>query len=150
MNIPKKRRNTADLDKISNDLPNTLTAEQIPDTQLPEINSTSTTNYNKDIILGKLLKEVRATKDSLLFAIITSIKTYDIIDNTFVVTCDNAVTYSDLNTTKNVNLFNNYLQKIDSSLTFKVQLVEDKSKENIATNIAKVKEAFGGFAKIIQ
>ncbi len=109
----------------------------------------SSTRFNKDVILGNLLKEVRKSKDNLLFAMLTNIKDYYVEDNDFVIVCDNIVNFQDLNLSKNLELFNNYIQKFDSNLQIKVQLKEDKSKELQAENVKRLKELFGNFVKFI-
>jgi len=101
----------------------------------------------KDIIWGKILREVRLSKDSLLFAMLCNIKGYDVVEDNFVLICSNAVNYEDLKSTDTMNVLNNYLQKIDCNMTFAVKLEEDNTMKIRNDNIAKFKQLFGKFIK---
>lgn len=63
--------------------------------------------------------------------------------NCFVIECDNAVNYNDINNKETTETVNNILQKIDSSLCFRVQLNEDKTSQIIAENVKLLKAMFG-------
>ena len=147
--IPKKSRakNNIDEKKFSNNPPQKDNSNIIvmKDEEAPHDKT-----YNKNIILGNLMKYIRQTKDSLLFAIFTNIKDYYIKDNTFVIECDNAINYEDIKSSKNIETINNLLQKIDSRLTFRVKLNEDKSSETLANNIKLLRETFGEYIKFIE
>lgn len=104
--------------------------------------------YNKDKILGHVLASIRHSKDGLLFAMFNNIKSYDIIDNNLVVTCDKLVNWQDLTMPKIVDTINNYLHSFDSNLNFQVQLEEDKSDELRVENLQKLKETFGNLLTI--
>ena len=106
--------------------------------------------YNKDKILGHVLASIRHSKDGLLFAMFNNIKSYDIIDNNLVVTCDKLVNWQDLTMPKIVDTINNYLHSFDSNLNFQVQLEEDKSDELREENLRKLKETFGNLLTIKQ
>ncbi len=106
--------------------------------------------YNKDKILGHVLASIRHSKDGLLFAMFNNIKSYDIIDNNLVVTCDKLVNWQDLTMPKIVDTINNYLHSFDSNLNFQVQLDEDKSDELREENLRKLKETFGNLLTIKQ
>lgn len=106
--------------------------------------------FNKDLILGKLLKEIRQTGNSLLFAMLTHIKGYELDDNQFVVICDQVINYQDILQQNNKEIIEIALQKIDSNLTFNVKLEEDKTKEIIANNVKVLKETFGKIVRFIE
>ena len=102
---------------------------------------------SKDVLWGKILREVRRSGDSLLFAMICNIKGYDIVGDNFVLICSNAVNYEDIRSTETMQILNTYLQKIDCNMTFAVKLEEDNSMKIRNDNIAKFKEMFGKFIK---
>ena len=109
-----------------------------------------TPKKNPDIIFGKFIRAIRISGNNLLFAMFTNITRYEIIGNDFVITCSQMVNYQDLLEENNYEILNNILQKIDSELSFKVQLEEDKSKEILSNNIAMLKRMFGKLVKFIE
>ena len=136
--IPEITNQPNDIEDAFSDTPQTSN----PDIYIPK--------KNKDIIFGKLIREVRISGNNLLFAMLTNIARYEIINNDFVITCSQMVNYQDLISENNNEILNNLLQKIDSELSFKVQLEEDKSKEILANNIATLKRMFGKLIKFIE
>lgn len=147
-NIPKKNRINADINQQKNFQPEIVENNENIDDAFSNTTTTNPQNIvNKDKILGALIRQVRQTKDSLLFAMLTNIKDYEIIGNGFVVTCDQIVSYEDLTRKETLEIMNNLIQKIDSNLTFQVKLIEDNKKEIVAENVKKLKEIFGKFIK---
>lgn len=143
--------------KASYDAKRTELREIKVDNNMPFSDNNTYTNvenvpiaHNKDKILGHVLASIRHSKDGLLFAMFNNIKSYDIIDNNFVVTCDKLVNWQDLTMPKIVDTINNYLHSFDSNLNFQVQLEEDKSDELRKENLQKLKETFGNLLTIKQ
>lgn len=144
----------------TNPIPNNNSANvvNIENNTLPDAFAESTTGTddtyipkkNKDVIFGKLIRSIRTSGNNLLFAMLTNIDRYDIIDNNFVIVCSQLVNYQDLTEDKTCEILNNMLQKIDSELSFKVELEEDKTQEIIANNIKLLKGMFGKLVKFIE
>ncbi len=105
------------------------------------------TQRNKDVYWGHIIRNVRRSGDQLLFAMLCNIKGYDIDGDKFVLICSNAVNYEDLKSPEYLEILNNYLQKIDSAMSFAVQLEEDNTMKIRNENIAKLKKLFGKYIK---
>jgi len=144
--IPKRKNSKTLINDTTQPLEkatNTVYKQIIDDKPLEQTVITKT--YSKDVLIGHLVKEVRRSKDNLLFAMITNIKDYYMEGREFNIICDNIVNYEDLTAPKTLELLNNYLQKFDNNLIIKVQLQEDNSEQIKAENIKKLKELFGKF-----
>ncbi len=107
-------------------------------------------SLSKDMIIGNLMKNARKSGNSLLFAIISNIKSYDIAGNEFRIVCDQISNYEDI-LSKNINDFIvTTLKEIDCNLVLSVQLLEDKSDEIREANVRKLRAELGDLVKIVE
>ena len=137
--VPKKTKQLKELDTQGKEL--SVEFETIE----PKKNS-----LTKDIVLGQLLKETRKSNFSMLFGILTNIKSFELKNNVFMAITNNPITYNDIRQEHILKFIINTLQKIDSRLHFEVKLKGGVTEENITSNINLLKEEFGEVIKIIE
>ena len=92
--IPKRKNSKTLINDTTQPLEkatNTVYKQIIDDKPLEQTVITKT--YSKDVLIGHLVKEVRRSKDNLLFAMITNIKDYYMEGREFNIICDNIVNY---------------------------------------------------------